>query len=141
MERHFGKYRGVVADDRDPSGMGRVRVRVPGVLGDGTTAWAMPCVPFAGPGEGFLAVPAIGSPVWVEFEEGDLHRPIWVGGFWESGAEPPRAPRDGLVIAAGGATIRLEKDRITIRNGRGTGIEIGGDEIRIWGEIGRARRG
>jgi uncharacterized protein involved in type VI secretion and phage assembly len=34
-------------------------------------------------------VPQIGSGVWVEFEQGDPDRPIWVGGYWGTAAEVP----------------------------------------------------
>ena len=42
-QRFYGKYRGVVQDNQDPRGMGRIRARVPEVLDDQTTPWAMPC--------------------------------------------------------------------------------------------------
>jgi hypothetical protein len=42
---YFGKYRGVVTDDRDPEQVGRIRARVPDVLGEADTLWATPCVP------------------------------------------------------------------------------------------------
>ena len=56
-----------------------------------TPAWAMPCVPFAGPLEGFFMMPTIGSNVWVEFEAGDPNLPIWSGCFWNIGQVPPTA--------------------------------------------------
>ena len=39
--RYFSKYRGTVTDNQDPTNRGRVKVRVPAVLGDLQT-WAMP---------------------------------------------------------------------------------------------------
>ncbi|SIK36526.1 Uncharacterized protein conserved in bacteria [Mycobacteroides abscessus subsp. abscessus] len=51
--------------------------------------WAMPCVPVAGIQSGFVALPNIGSGVWVEFEQGDPDYPIWVGCFWGSAVEVP----------------------------------------------------
>ena len=80
---YYGKYRGYVHDVDDPDGRGRIRVIVPRLLGAETpTGWAMPCAPYAGPDQGFFTVPDVGSGVWVEFEEGDLHRPIWSGQWW-----------------------------------------------------------
>lgn len=84
----YGKYRGEVANNFDPQGLGRVQVGVPDVLGDGTMAWAMPCLPGAGPSVGFFTVPPVGAAVWVEFERGDPDYPIWVGGFWKMGDTP-----------------------------------------------------
>ena len=82
--RFYGKHRALVVDNADPEQLGRLKVRVPSVLGgDIVTGWAMPCVPYGGDAnQGFLFVPEVGAGVWVEFEEGDLEFPIWVGTFW-----------------------------------------------------------
>ena len=82
--RFYGKYRGFVVNNMDPKRLGRLTLRVPSVLGRNVvTGWAMPCVPFGGQkNQGFLCIPDIGAGVWVEFEEGDLEFPIWVGTFW-----------------------------------------------------------
>ncbi len=50
--------------------------------------WAMPSVPFAGRQTGMVFLPVEGSGVWVEFEGGDLDRPIWTGCFWHRGEFP-----------------------------------------------------
>jgi hypothetical protein len=92
-DRFYGKYRGLVSDNRDPSNLGRVQAMVPEVLGDIPSGWASPCAPFAGLQAGFFAVPAIGAGVWIEFEAGDTSRPIWVGGWWGE-AEVPMQPAD-----------------------------------------------
>ncbi len=82
--RFYGKYRGFVVDNVDPQHLGRLKLRVPSVLGkDVITGWSMPCVPYGGSANmGFLFIPEKDSGVWVEFEEGDLEFPIWVGTFW-----------------------------------------------------------
>jgi len=36
-----------------------------------------------------FVLPAVGSTVWAEFEQGDPGYPIWVGGYWGSAAEVP----------------------------------------------------
>lgn len=82
--RFYGKYRGRVVDNLDPSGIGRLRVSVPAVMGK-QSIWAMPCVPYAGKDAGFFAMPDRDVPVWVEFEAGDPSYPIWVGCFWRPG--------------------------------------------------------
>ncbi len=84
------KYRGIVVDNLDPMLTGRLRVRVPSVLGE-QTVFAMPCVPYAGPGVGFLVLPPVGANVWIDFEAGDSSRPIWSGCFWGPGEAPPEA--------------------------------------------------
>ena len=105
VERRFwGKYRGRVVDNEDPSGLGRLRVTVPSVLGpDVVTGWATACSPYGGAADqGLFLIPERDSGVWVEFEEGDLEFPIWVGTFWsrpDDGSEIPlpNAAEDGTV--------------------------------------------
>lgn len=94
-QRYYGKYRGFVVDNKDPAQIGRLRLRVPSVLGQTVvTGWASACVPFGGMADqGFLFIPDRGAGVWVEFEEGDLEFPIWVGTFWskpDAGTELPK---------------------------------------------------
>jgi uncharacterized protein involved in type VI secretion and phage assembly len=86
--RHYGKYRGTVTNNADPNKLGRIRARVPEVLGTIETGWALPCAPYMGDTSGAFHVPAPGAGVWIEFEAGDVSRPIWVGGWWQSGKLP-----------------------------------------------------
>ena len=69
--------------------IGRVRARVPDVMGDEESGWAMPCAPFGGNGMGFFAMPTTGAGVWIEFEHGDPDYPIWSGCWWGTAAEVP----------------------------------------------------
>jgi hypothetical protein len=85
--RYFGKYRGLVTDNNDPTNRGRIKVKVPAVLGD-LESWAMPCLPYAGNRMGSYIIPEVGSGVWVEFEAGDVSYPIWSGGFWAENELP-----------------------------------------------------
>ena len=55
--RFYGKYRGLVVNNDDPKRLGRLRLRVPSVLGpDVVTGWAMPCVPYGGAGESGISL-------------------------------------------------------------------------------------
>jgi Type VI secretion system/phage-baseplate injector OB domain len=91
VSTYFGKYGGTVANNIDPLMEGRIQVSVPAVLGSGQLSWAKPCVPYAGSGVGFFAIPPVGANVWVEFEAGDTDHPIWTGCFWGTG-ECPASP-------------------------------------------------
>lgn len=93
--RFFGKYRGFVKDNDDPEHLGRLKLQVPSVLGgDVVTGWATPCMPYGGAvDQGFLFVPEIDAGVWVEFEEGDLEFPIWVGAFWSKPGGDSELPK------------------------------------------------
>jgi len=114
-ERRFGKYRGFVLDNADPDQAGRLQLRIPSVLGSEATDWALPCVPFAGPGYGYFAIPDPGAMVWVEFEEGDIDRPIWTGGTWQHPDQLPEGaaqtePRSRLWRTPGGHQLRFDDE-------------------------------
>ncbi|GAB6192460.1 phage baseplate assembly protein V [Desulfocastanea catecholica] len=89
-QRVYGKYAGKVIDNNDSAGLGRLLVSVPAVLLT-EQKWAMPCVPYAGPNVGSYFLPPVDAGVWVEFEGGDVSRPIWVGCFWGDGQLPTQA--------------------------------------------------
>jgi len=154
-ERAYGKHRGQVVENVDPMQIGRVKALVSDVLGSPLSSWALPCAPMAGSGAGVLAVPPLGSNVWVEFERGDVDLPIWVGGFWSTAAEVPpmilgatpgssaialqtalgngivisdAADADGgiLISTPTGAMISVREDGIVISNGRGATISLTG---------------
>lgn len=112
-ERRYGKFRGSVTDDDDPQKRARVRLRVPAVLGDAETDWALPCLPWGGvAGHGLYCVPGVGAQVWVEFEEGDIGRPLWTGSFWQDAADVPQGaaqspPSTWLLQTPAGHRIEL----------------------------------
>lgn len=122
--RFFGKYRGLVMDNQDPTNRGRIKVKVPAVLED-QQVWAMPCVTYAGDNIGFYATPKAGSGCWVEFEGGDPSYPLVTGYFWadnelpknENGvsATPPMKivrTEQGLMLSMddGGQTISVSDE-------------------------------
>lgn len=114
MARHvYGKYRGQVVDNEDPESLGRLQVEVPAVLSQ-MRVWAMPCVPYAGDGVGLFAMPPVDSAVWVEFEGGDLDKPIWSGCFWRDSQRPPDSQRDPSIKI-------LKTDKVTLRIDDGAG--------------------
>jgi Type VI secretion system/phage-baseplate injector OB domain len=71
---YFGKYSGVVKDNRDPDKLGRVQVSVPALFPPDELVQARPALPF-----GFFFVPENDAKVWVEFEGGDSALPLWTG--------------------------------------------------------------
>lgn len=92
MDPTYGKYRAQVVDRDDPEGRGRINVEVPTLTagpGGQVTGWAMACLP-----PGYLALPDVGDTVWVEFEEGDIDRPLWTGCAWPG----PADPRSGCLV-------------------------------------------
>lgn len=149
----FGKFRGVVTDNRDPLMLGRVRARVQDVLGDNDSGWALPSLPYGGPGVGLFLVPPLDASVWIEFEHGDPDYPIWTGCFWAQG-ELPATPAvaemkvlktdTGTITindlpGAGGITIEtnagmkivINMQGIEINDGTGGSIKLIGPQVSI----------
>jgi uncharacterized protein involved in type VI secretion and phage assembly len=104
MQKYFGKYRAVVVNATDPLRLGRIQAEVPDMPTQPLN-WAMPCVPVAGPQMGLYVLPPVGANVWIEFEAGDLDRPIWVGAFWPS---PDQVPAAALAAVSPSAIVVLQ---------------------------------
>lgn len=112
--RFYGKYRGVVTAVDDREEMGRLRAKVPEVLGDVESPWALPCVPYAGDGMGFYAIPPVDAGVWIEFEAGDPGRPIWTGCWWGKDQLPKN--EQGTKAKPAIKIIRTEKGTLLTMN-------------------------
>lgn len=137
---YFGKFRGIVTDNKDPLFTGRVRAKVPDVLGDQESGWATACTPFAGSGAGFFSIPDVGVGVWIEFEHGDPDYPVWTGCWWGSPADPPSEvlvpPFQKVVIKSFGGNIVILDDTpgiggITLQTSTGQKIQMSALGIEI----------
>lgn len=158
--RHYGKYRATVLNNLDPMLRGRIQVQLGDRYGPFPSTWAEPAFPFAGKGAAMVALPQMGSSVWIEFEAGDSDYPIWSGAFWpeeEAGFPPlalagatPASPnihfqtvsgnsvtlsdnpaQQVFVKTAGGAMITIGAAGITITNGQGASIAMVGPSVII----------
>ena len=161
--RLLGKYRGTVVNNIDPMMRGRLLVSVPDAIGMVPSSWAEPCVPLAGPTGppmGVYMVPVIGAGVWVEFEQGDASRPIWVGCRWGSSSDIPTLALAGLPVSpnivlqtlgqnalvisdlpgptggimlksATGASLIVNDTGIYIQNGKGASLVMTGPTVTI----------
>ncbi len=97
--RYYGKYRALVRDVEDPLKLGRVRVYCATIFGNDLSPWCLPCFPMTGTvDKGCMWVPPLDSLVWIEFEDGMVQNPIYVGGFY--GEMSVGRPSDGTPIAA-----------------------------------------
>lgn len=139
--RFFGKYRGVVTDNDDPTRRGRVKVSVPSVLNN-VEVWAMPCLPYAGNNVGVYAVPEKGAGVWVEFEGGDPSFAIWTGGFWADNELPKDeassevTPSLRMIRSEKGLMVSFNDDseKLTLSDSDGSNImtiEVENGKIRL----------
>jgi hypothetical protein len=137
---YFGKYRGIVTHNADPEQLGRLRLLVPSLFG-GTfsggaasddnlvTDWAWPCLPAGGAAnQGELYIPEVGAKVWVEFEEGSLDCPIWVGSFWAKPGGQSELPKpnnaDGSEQSAVQGSAEEPPTRKIIKTKKGHTIQI-----------------
>jgi uncharacterized protein involved in type VI secretion and phage assembly len=77
-------YLATVTDNRDPEGLGRVRVSR---MGDEecVTEW----VPVLTPGTGFFMLPHVGAQALVLVLDGVESRKVAIGGLWGQEAKPP----------------------------------------------------
>lgn len=77
MANFYGIYRGVVTSTADPKDLGRIKVKVPQVLGADQSLWSWPLYP----ANMDLESPIVGQGVWIAFQNGDAGFPLWWGSF------------------------------------------------------------
>jgi len=115
-ELALGPWKATVVDNEDPQQLGRLKVSIPEISGDGVfPAWCLPQNGLLGGGKldgipyGSLVVPPPGSTVFVEFPDGDATDnpgPIWKPGWFGDGELPDVLKtnyphRRGLVTPSG----------------------------------------
>lgn len=96
--KYYGLYQGTVMFNADPLFTGRLMLQVPDVLSYSPSTWAEPCVPLAGPTGppmGVFMVPPVGAGVWVQFQQGDVDKPVWIGCRWGLPSDIPLIARAG----------------------------------------------
>lgn len=137
-DKYFGKYTGIVKDNRDSQKLGQLQVSVPAIFPEEELMTARPALPY-----GFFFVPEVNAKVWVEFEGGESGLPLWTGiqyvsGEWpgEAAVDPPekrvvktaaghyvifndKSDEQGIEIKDGSNqhAIKLDKDGIEINDG------------------------
>lgn len=97
-------------DNNDPERRGRIRVQCPTVLGNYLSSWCEPCIPYATDYAGDYYVPPVNEAIWVEFEEGDVDKPIWNGGWYKIDSSPLKQgsnPEDYRYITFKNSVIRM----------------------------------
>ena len=124
--RFYGKCRGIVVDNADPEQLGRLKLKVPSILGnDIVTGWAAPCVPYGGEmNQGVLFIPEVNAGVWVEFEEGDLEFPIWVGTFWSKPDGESELPKPNDADGTEQGSVQDPPTRKIIKTVKGHSIQF-----------------
>jgi len=73
--RYFGVAFGIVTNNNDPEGLGRVKVALPWLADQAETDWARVVSPMAGPERGVWFLPEVDDEVLVAFEHGSPSAP------------------------------------------------------------------
>jgi phage protein D len=99
---------GLVTNNNDPDGLGRVRVKYPALDGATEGWWARLVIPGAGPGRGIVAVPLVGDEVLVAFEHGSEQHPYVIGSVYNGTAKPDvLATTDGTFAAHSDKDVKI----------------------------------
>lgn len=114
--RIYGVVVGIVTNNDDRDGLGRVRVRFPWLSESDESFWARVAAPMAGPDRGAYFLPEVDDEVLVAFEHGDVRFPYVLGALWNGQDAPPESEplsSDGKVVkrvikSRSGHIIRLD---------------------------------
>jgi uncharacterized protein involved in type VI secretion and phage assembly len=101
---------GIVTNNRDPDGLGRVKVRFPWLSDQDESDWARLATPMAGNERGIMFLPEVNDEVLLAFEQGDIHRPYVLGALWNGRDRLPKSS-DEAVSSTGQVNQRVIKSR------------------------------
>jgi uncharacterized protein involved in type VI secretion and phage assembly len=94
-----GRFSGVaiaiVTNNKDPDGLGRVKVKLPWLGDQVESDWARVVTAMAGAGRGLYCLPEVDDEVLVAFEQGRPDSLYVLGGLWNGKDKPPETNADG----------------------------------------------
>ncbi len=113
--RIYGVVVGVVTNNEDPEGLGRVKVKFPWLSDEDESDWARIAAPMAGNERGIYFLPEVDEEVLVAFEHGDVRFPYIIGFLWNGQEPPPITNEDGqnnirVIKSRSGHVIRLNDE-------------------------------
>ena len=113
--RIHGVVIGVVTNNKDDQGLGRVKVRFPWLSGTVESHWARVATPMAGNGRGLYSLPEVDDEVLVLFDRGDVRFPFVIGALWNGKDKAPSSNGDGhnaerVIKSRSGHVIRLSDE-------------------------------
>jgi uncharacterized protein involved in type VI secretion and phage assembly len=115
MNRIAGVVIGVVTNNQDPDGMGRVKVKFPWLSDVDESYWARIASPMAGKKRGVYFLPEVEDEVLVAFEHGDVRFPYLLGALWNGQDAPPVTNDDGknnvrIIQSRSGHVVKLNDE-------------------------------
>lgn len=114
---------GIVTDNKDPSKLGRVKLKIPILSDQDSTYWCPIIMLGAGKNRGWFYIPEKDDEVLVMFEHGDVNRPLVVGALWGGKDKPPDKNPGGnprrMIKSRLGSKITFddEKEQLIIEDG------------------------
>ena len=116
--RVFDPVIGIVTDNKDPSKLGRVKLKIPILSEQDSTFWCPIVMLGAGKNRGWFYIPEKDDEVLVMFEHGDLNRPIVIGALWNGKDKPPDKNPGGnprrVIKSRQGNKITFDDDQMKI---------------------------
>ena len=106
---------GIVTNNQDPDGLGRVKVKFPWLSDVDESTWARIAAPMAGDQRGVYFLPEVEDEVLVAFEHGDVRFPYVLGALWNGKDAPPASNDDGknnvrIIKSRSGHVIKLNDE-------------------------------
>lgn len=86
---------GIVTNNQDPDGMGRIKVHFPWLSDENESFWARISTLMAGIDRGSFFIPEVDDEVLVAFGYGDINEPYIIGSLWNGVDLPPEDNADG----------------------------------------------
>ncbi len=86
---------GIVTNNKDPEGLGRVRLSFPWRGCSDESYWARVVSPMAGNQMGVFFLPEVNDEVLVAFDQGDVEHPYVIGSLWNGKDGPPEKNSSG----------------------------------------------
>jgi uncharacterized protein involved in type VI secretion and phage assembly len=108
-DRMKGVVVGVITNNNDPVGLGRVKVKWAWLGDQIESAWCRVASPMAGSGRGFYFIPEVNDEVLVAFEHGDPNVPYIVGVLWNTSDKPPKP--NAQMVSGGKVNERMLRSR------------------------------
>jgi uncharacterized protein involved in type VI secretion and phage assembly len=90
-----GVAAGIVTNNKDPDGMGRVKLKFPWLSDENESDWVRVTTLMAGGERGTFFLPEVGDEVLVAFDHGDINYPYIIGALWNGNDAPPETNSDG----------------------------------------------
>jgi uncharacterized protein involved in type VI secretion and phage assembly len=91
----YGVMIGIVTNNKDPDGMGRVKLKFPLRGTEDESNWTRVVSFMAGKEMGAFFLPEVEDEVLVAFENGDIEHPYVIGSLWNGEEAPPETNSDG----------------------------------------------